>query len=258
MSAANGHPLRVAVTRDEGLDGPLTEALRRRGLDPVTCAVVSEAAPSEPESLGRAARELECYQWLVVASQRAVRALIDARGGRALPPTLRTAAVGARTAARLIEAGASEPITGTNPGAAGLIDALAGAELWPGRRVLIPRAADGGREIGWSLRHWGACVDEVTAYQTLPRPDAEIVTAWAAANPEAVVVASPSAARALVHAVGAESLRRLARVAAIGSTTAMQLVALGVPAVVPARTDFESLADLLAGAPARTPEEASR
>lgn len=247
MGAVNGHPLRVAVTRDEGLDGPLTEALRRRGLDPVTCTVVSEAAPPEPEPLARAARDLESYQWLVVASQRAVAALMEARGGHPLPASLRTAAVGAKTAARLVECGAVSPLTGKGSGATALIQALTGADLWPGRRVLIPRAVEGGRDLGWSLRRWGACVDEVTAYQTLARPAAEIATAWAAARPEAVVVASPSAARALVRAVGADALRRLGRVAAIGSTTAMQLVALGVPAVVPARTDFESLADLLAG-----------
>jgi uroporphyrinogen-III synthase len=61
------------------------------------------------------------------------------------------------------------------------------------------------------------------------------------------VVASPSAARALVQAVGAEGLRRLARVAAMGSTTAMQLLALGVPSMVPARSDFEAVAELLLG-----------
>jgi uroporphyrinogen-III synthase len=86
------------------------------------------------------------------------------------------------------------------------------------------------------------------AYRTVARPRAEIVDAWQAACPDAVVVASPSAARALVSALGAESLRRLARVAAMGSTTAMTLMALGVPAMVPTRSDFEAVADLLLGA----------
>ncbi len=253
--------LRVAVTRDEGLDGPLTEALRRRGLEPVTCTVVSEAPAPEPEPLARAAQELERYQWLVVASQRAVAALCEARAGRPLPPSLHTAAVGAKTAARLAACGAVSPLTGSGPGAAALIEALRGADQWPGRRVLIPRALEGGRDLGWSLRRWGACVDEVVAYHTLERPPAEIVKAWEAARPDAVVVASPSAARALVRALGADALRRLERVAAIGSTTAMQLVALGVPAVVPARADFESVADLLAGSasgPGPQPEGRAR
>jgi uroporphyrinogen-III synthase len=252
------HALRVAVTRDEGLDGPLTEALRRRGLDPVTCTVVSEAPPPEPEPLARAAQDLETYQWLVVASQRAVSALLEARGGKRLPASLRTAAVGAKSAARLAACGADSPLIAPGAGAAALIAALRGADLWPGRRVLIPRALEGGRELGQSLRHWGACVDEVVAYRTLERSPAEIVVTWDLARPDAVVVASPSAARALVRAVGADALRRLERVAAIGSTTAMQLMALGVPAVVSAGSDFEAVADLLTGPPAELPPEASR
>lgn len=251
----NGHPLRVAVTRDEGLDGPLNDALRRRRLVPVSCAVVSEAPAPEPEPLARAARALETYQWLVVASQRGVAALIEARG-RPLPAGLRTAAVGTTTAMRLVACGAVDPLTAGSSGVAALIEALRTADLWPGRRVLIPCALEGGRELGWALRRLGACVDEVVAYQTRARPQAEIVSAWQAARPEAVVVASPSAARALVGALGADALRRLARVAALGSTTATQLVALGVPAVVPARTDFEAVADLLAS-PADGREEES-
>ena len=249
-------PLRVAVTRDEGYDGPLAEALRGRGLEPVSCSVVREAEAPAVEPLARAAQGLEGYQWLVVASQRAVTALCEPRAGKPLPPSLRTAAVGPKTAALLTACGAVSPLTGARPGAAPLIEALRGADRWSGRRVLIPRALDGGRELAWSLRGWGAHVDEVVAYQTLERSPAEVAGAWERARPDAVVVASPSAARALVGGVGADTLRRLGRVAAIGSTTAMQLVALGVPAMVPARADFESVADLLAG-PASAPDRRS-
>jgi uroporphyrinogen-III synthase len=244
----SGHPLRVAVTRDESLEGPLSDALRRRGLEPIPCAVIRETVPPDPQPLARAAAELERYEWLVVASQRAVAALLEARAdGQTLPATLRTAAVGARTAERLIAAGAGTPLVAAYPGAAALIAVLEHADQWPGRRVLVPRAMEGSRDLGWALRRWGARVDEVVAYVTVERPAEEVARAWHDATPDAVVVASPSAARALVRGVGAEALRRLERVAAIGSTTAMQLVALGVPAVVPARADFGAVAELLAG-----------
>jgi len=239
---------RVLVTRDESLDGPLSLALLRRGLQPVACSVLSHVASPEPEALVRAARSLEDYQWLIVASQRAVAALMVARGGRPLPPTLRTAAVGERTAGSLVAAGAAQPLTAASPGSAALIAALARADRWPGRRVLVPRAAEGGREVVDALRQRGGSVDEVVAYATVPRPRDEIVAAWEAARPDAAVVASPSAARALVRAIGAEPLHRLARVVAIGPTTAMQLEALGVLAVVPERADFDVVAELLHGA----------
>ena len=242
---ARPRPLRVAVTRDESADGPLAEALRRRGMEPVSCAVVAEATPIDPAALALAARELESYDWLVVASTRAVTALIEARGGMALPAGLRSAAVGAKSAAALAEHGAVAPLTAEVAGAAALIEALRDADAWSGRRVLLPRAAEGGTELGDALRRLGAEVTDVAAYRTVARPSAEIVSEWAAADADAVVVASPSAARALVGAVGRDGLRALEPVVAIGSTTAMALVALGVMAVVPPRADFESVAELL-------------
>jgi uroporphyrinogen-III synthase len=93
--------LRVAVTRDEADDGPLSQALRRRALEPVSCRVIREAPPADPENLTRAASELERYDWLVVASARAVTALAEARGERPFPAALRTAAVGRKSAAAL-------------------------------------------------------------------------------------------------------------------------------------------------------------
>ena len=241
-------PRRVVVTRDEALDGPLSSALLRRGLEPVVCSVVLGAPAPEPELLERAARSLERFDWLIVASQRALSALMAARGGRPLPAALRTAAVGERTAAALVAAGADSPLTATSAGAAALITLLRDADRWSGKRVLLPRALEGGRAIADALRRRGADVEEVVAYRTVPRPRAEIVAAWQDARPDAAVVASPSAARALVDAVGAGSLRGLSRVAAMGSTTAMQLMALGVPAMVPERSDFDAVAELLLGA----------
>ena len=237
--------LRVAVTRDENPEGPLAEALRRRGMVPVSCPVVVEEAVREPEALTRAARELGRYDWLIAASARAVSALMAARANRPVPAEIRTAAVGPSTAAALQAHGAVAPLTAPGAGAAALIEVLRSADSWEGRRVLLPCAENGGRELGEAVRGFGAAVDEVVAYRTVERSPAEIVSAWSAAGADAVVVASPSAARALVRAVGAGGLRRLEPVVAIGPTTAMALVGLGVRAVVPARADFDAVAELL-------------
>src|SRR5262245_27757901 len=102
---------RVVVTRDEGLDGPLSSALASRGLEPISCSVLFEVPAPEPEVLERVAHSLERYAWMIAASQRAVTAVMGARAGRPLPATLRTAAVGDKTAAALVAAGASPPLT---------------------------------------------------------------------------------------------------------------------------------------------------
>ena len=73
--------LRVAVTRDEGPDGELAAALRSHGLEPVACPAVTFGPGPEPDRLADAARHLERYHWLVVASRRAVTALMEARAG---------------------------------------------------------------------------------------------------------------------------------------------------------------------------------
>jgi hydroxymethylbilane synthase len=242
-------PRRVAVTRDDAADGRLAGALRRHGLEPVDCAVIVEAPPADREPLRRAAEALERYDWLVAASARAVRALLAARDGRPLPPELRTAAVGAATAAALEACGARAPLTAPAAGAEALVEALSGADRWAGRSVLLPRATGGRRELARALRAWGAKVDEVVAYGMAERPGEEIRHQWRCARPDAAVVASPSAARALVGALGVEELRALEAVVAIGDTTARALAHLGVAATVPARADFEAAAELLSRGP---------
>lgn len=241
----SGLPLRVAMTRDEGPDGELARALRARGLDPVSCPAVTTAPSPEQARLEDSARHVERYDWLVVASARAVVALIDARNGAPLPAALRTAAVGQRTAAVLVENGAHAPLTAARAGATALLDVLAAAGPWTGRRCLLPRALDGGRALADALRRLGADVDEVAAYRTVERPAAEIATAWRLARPEAAVVASPSVANALVHAVGVPELQRLVVLVAIGETTLAALAALGLTAVMSPRADFESVAETL-------------
>jgi uroporphyrinogen-III synthase len=249
----NAAALRVAVTRDEAEDGPLSQALRRHMLEPVRCRVIEEAPPLDAQALALAAAELESFDWLVVASARAVAALAEARGGKPFPATLRCAAVGRKSAAALEAQGARDPLIAPAAGAGPLAMVLRDADHWPGKRVLLPHAAEGRPKLASALRRFGADVHEVVAYRTVELPAAMIAEAWGRAAAQAVVVASPSAARALIGAVGAASLRRLEPVVALGSTTAMTLVALGVKAVVPETADFDAVAELLR---ARRPPDA--
>ena len=241
----NALRFRVAVTRDEGSEGELAQALRVQGLEPVPCRVVSTAASPEPRRLEEAARHLERYDWLVVSSARAVHALIAARDGNRLPASLRTAAVGEHTAALLVKYGAHSPLTAELAGSAALIGVLAAAGPWTSRRCLLPRALDGGRALAAALRRDGAETDEIMAYRTVERPADEIALAWRHAHADAAVIASPSAARALMKAVGTAELSRLAVLVAIGETTRAALAAGGLAAAMPPRAGFEAVAKTL-------------
>jgi uroporphyrinogen-III synthase len=179
---------------------------------------------------------------MVAASARTIAAITAARAGQPFPKWVRTAAVGSSTAAALRDAGAWSVLVGRG-GADDLIPMLRDADQWERCRVLVPRAAEGRRDLAAALRVLGARVDEVVAYRTRPRPSAEIEESFRLLRPDAVVVASPSAARALVAALGARALRSLAAVVAMGPTTASTLAGLGVSSVVSERTDFASLAE---------------
>jgi uroporphyrinogen-III synthase len=236
------HPWRVAVTRDEAPDGPWSAALRAAGLEPVRCpAVTTEPAP-DPEALERAALALGSYDWLVVASARAVAALRAARGGERWPDKLRTAAVGEPTAQALRAAGATEVHVAEHAGAAGLLDTLKDADRWRRRHVLLPRAEEGRPEIAAALRSWGAEVTEVVAYRTVAQPPEQLMKCWSKLAPEAAVISSPSAARALLAALGPEPLQALAMVVAIGPTTAAALESAGVRVEVSEAADATSAA----------------
>ncbi|MDP3720671.1 MAG: uroporphyrinogen-III synthase [Acidobacteriota bacterium] len=236
---------RVAVTRDEDDQGPLSSALRDEGFYPLRCVVMEEAPSSEPAALEAAAANLDTFDWLICSSARTVSALTGART-TAWPRAVRTAAVGARTAEALVSAGADPaPLVGASEGAEALWTALSTIE-WTHRRVLVPTVPGGRRMLIDGLRQAGAVVTEVEAYRMIPRPAAQIRLDWVAAAPDAAVISSPSTASALIAGVGIDALATLSAIVAIGPTTAAALAAAGVPCQQAARADFREAARTLA------------
>ena len=236
---------RVAVTRDEDEHGPLSSALLNEGFSPVRCVVMEEAPSSEPAALEAVAATLETFDWVVCSSVRAVTALAGARTAP-WPRSLRTAAVGARTADALVAAGADpKPLVGESEGADALSAVLSPIE-WTNRRVLVLTVPGGRRVLIERLRAAGALVTEVEAYRMAPRPAAGIRSEWSAASPDAAIIASPSTAAALIGVIGHDALAALRAIVAIGPTTAAALTAAAVPYHLAARADFREAARTLA------------
>ena len=243
---------RVAVTRDENSDGPLSRALRAEGLEPVHCPVVETAPPADIEFLHRAANTLEQYDWIVFANQRAV-ATIVANRQKPWPRGVPTAAVGRRTAAALIDAGADPaPVVAPESGADALWAALEPLEDWRGKRVLLPAVEGGRRSIVDGLIAAGANVTVVEAYRMRPCPPDEIARRWRELAPDVAVVASPSAAKALVDAIGRDALASLPAIITIGPTTAAAFDAQGIRSEVSPEADFTAVARLVAERCARS------
>ena len=148
IPAASDRPWRVAIVRD-GDNAALIRELTDRGFVAAPCPVMREEPPADPARLRAAALALETFDWLVVASTRAVRALVRARPS-AWPLRLRTAAVGHSTAAALVAAGASRPpVVGHHGRRRRPVDAPARRAVLDERARAVPdrrgRTADGDR-----------------------------------------------------------------------------------------------------------------
>ncbi len=153
---------RVLVTRAAHQAGKLSEALRAAGFEPVEVPVLEIQPPLDRAPLDIALRRLHTYDWLIVTSTNAVRAL----AASGLPDQisgLKVAAVGEATAAAARKAGLAVEVVPESYVAEYLVEALAG--LVAGKRILLARAEVARDVIPDALRAAGATVDVVDAYR---------------------------------------------------------------------------------------------
>ncbi len=195
---------RVLVTRPARQAEALAEALRARGLTPVSVPTVEIAAEPD-ETLAGALEGLADFDWVIVTSVNAVATLAPRlaherrRGTRGRP---RVAAVGPATAAALHEAGIAPdhlPARFLSVEIAGGLGELAG------RRVLLAQADAATDELRDALLARGADVTAAVAYRTLEAPPASRAPLRAALREgvELLTFASPSAVRGLVQLLAA-------------------------------------------------------
>ncbi len=94
---------RVLVTRAAHQAGKLSEGLRTLGAEPVEVPLLEIRPPASFDPLDASIRQFGKYDWLILTSANAVRALADraaALGVQLLQPfTMKVAAIGEATAA---------------------------------------------------------------------------------------------------------------------------------------------------------------
>ena len=186
LSSAADRPLlgrRIAITRAESQLGAARQLFEAAGAEVVDLPALVVTPPDRWGPLDDALEEWDTFHWLVFSSSNGVDAVEERlrRQGRCLahrPRSLRLAAVGRKTAARLEELGA--PADFVPP--AFVADSL--VEHFPvsgwGLRLLLPRVQSGGRTLlAEAFAEAGARVVEVPAYET--RCPASLPTAALAA-----------------------------------------------------------------------------
>lgn len=164
---------RVLVTRAAHQAGKLSEGLRAAGFEAVEVPVLEIQPPASFDPLDAAMRCLHTYNWLILTSANAVRAVVEraAACGIVFSGSIpQVAAVGKATADAARQAGFTVALTPKEYVAESLIEAL--AERASGKRVLLARAVISRDLIPDSLRVTGADVDVVDAYQNAIPKDA--------------------------------------------------------------------------------------
>ena len=198
---------RVLVTRAVHQAGKLSEGLRAVGAIPVDVPVLEIASPDSFDFLDEALRRMGPYDWVIFTSANTVRALAkrSAEIGVAAPPraNVKVAAVGEATAAAAREAGWSITLVPESYVAESLVT-HAGADIEPGNRVLLARAAVARDVIPDALRAAGATVDVVDAYRNVvPEGTSERLRGALAAGLDAATFTSSSSVEHLADAARA-------------------------------------------------------
>jgi uroporphyrinogen-III synthase/uroporphyrinogen III methyltransferase/synthase len=200
---------RVLVTRAQHQAGKLSEGLRALGAEPVEVPVLEIRPPESYAALDAALERLERYDWLILTSANAVKAISERASVLEInfpqPHSLEIAAVGQATAAAAHRAGLRVAFVPEDYVAedlvAGLLEGVGPKAV--GLRVLLVRAAIARDVIPDALREAGAQVDVVDAYRNiLPEAAPEQLRAALEKGIDAATFTSSSSVTHLAEAAG--------------------------------------------------------
>jgi uroporphyrinogen-III synthase len=217
--------MRILITRPRKDALELADLLQSAGAQVFILPAIEIRPVADPSTLDKAITRLEHYHWLVLTSANAVDVVLERLGVlgiRQLPSSLKVAAVGPKTAARLIAADIYPDF---------VPDEYLGEAIRPGlgdlkgRWVLLPTADISHDTLPRLIQAADGIAHVVTAYHTLPaEPDPEGLSALREGL-DWITFASGSAARnfaAMLQNLGMDPfhLPGAPRIACIGPKTA--------------------------------------
>jgi len=218
---------RVVVTRALEQSGELVRALRDAGAAAVVVPMVAFGPPDDVAVLDMAIRGATGWDWMLLTSQNALRALQERCEVLRIAPAeafrgVHIAAVGPATAEATGNAGLMVEYVAVKHRGVELAEELGGKVR--GKHVFLPRSDRANQELVKKLEELGARVKDVVAYKTV-RPNeqlAEGVEEVMREGADAVLFYSPSAVHHFRDVLGEqrfEELSRSAVFAAIGPVT---------------------------------------
>jgi uroporphyrinogen III methyltransferase/synthase len=197
--------MRVIVTRQADQAGPLMDALRREGFEPISCPLI------ETEPIGNGPIDVRGYDWVIVTSANGAEQLVR----RHLGYLLRVAAIGAATASTLAAYGIAVDFVPSEPSQERLVEEFPRP---PGRVLFV------GAEEALGLIVAELDADFVPVYRTRRLRPASLPEG------DLALLASPSAVDAFA------ALRLEIPVVTIGPRTTAAARARGIRVLAQART----------------------
>jgi uroporphyrinogen-III synthase/uroporphyrinogen III methyltransferase/synthase len=243
---------RVLVTRAAHQAGKLSEGLCDLGAEPVEVPVLEIRPPSSFEPLDAVLHQFDSYDWLILTSVNAVRALVERAAALGItlsqPSSLQVAAIGEATASEARKVGLQVALVPEAYVAESLVERLLQSlqKRQSNQRILLARAAVARDVIPDALRSAGAEVDVVDAYRNLlPEAAPEQLRQALRTGLDAATFTSSSSATHLAEAARAAKVAwPFADVSAIsiGPITSQTLRELGwEPAVEAVPSDIPGL-----------------
>ena len=161
----------ILVTRARSQARRLTHGIEMLGGQVVEFPTIEIRPPDSYGSLDDAIQRIASYDWIMFTSVNGVERFLERFHRLGLTITdingIEIGAIGPETAKRLASAQIQPTLVPGEYRAEGILNALTAARM-AGKKVLIPRAARARDILPETLRQWGAQVDVVEAYQTVP------------------------------------------------------------------------------------------
>jgi uroporphyrinogen-III synthase len=160
--------MRVLVTRPRMEAEEFAQALHKIGAQVFFMPTIAIHPINDSTSLDRALANLSSYAWLVVTSVNAVKVVVDrldALGINKLPESLQIAAVGPKTAARLVDKGYQPDFVPDEYIADAIVPGLGDLQ---GRLVLLPTADIAPETLPKAIQAADGIAHVIPVYKTKP------------------------------------------------------------------------------------------
>ena len=212
---------KILVTRARTQTSKLSKALKNLGAEVVECPTIKIVAPSDNfAAIDAAIKKIRDFDWIIFTSANGVekffeRLKVYGLDARALN---KIAAIGSATADKLSSFGIIADVVPKDFVAESLADSL--KELVADKKILLARAEEARDILPESLKNFGASVEVVPIYKTVPEVAAQI-------DFDSIDLATFTSSSTVKNFVAAYGVPKIPT-AAIGTITAQTLESFGV------------------------------